>query len=115
MKKRKMETDCHHRQRPQRGDRWYHSNREGTNRPSRLRLGKNGFGWSLSLTAGMTGRHHRASTLLRHVVAALPFGERHCRTWKDARHGRRDCPQQGDRQQREGSDSSHFSSVYCFF
>jgi hypothetical protein len=62
----------------------------------------------------MTGRHHRASTLLRHVAAALPFRGSHCRTWKDARHGRRDCPEQGNRQQRESSDSSHSHQCTAF-
>src|SRR5260370_39526349 len=55
----------------------------------------------------MTRWHHGASTLLRHVVAALPFRGGHCRTRKNTRHGWRDRPQQGDRQQRECSGSSH--------
>jgi len=54
MKKRKMETDCHRRQRPQRGDRRYHSNCERTNWPSSLRLRKNRVRRSLRLTTGMT-------------------------------------------------------------
>jgi hypothetical protein len=55
----------------------------------------------------MTRWHHGASTLLRHAVAALPFRGSHCRTRKNTRHGWRDRPQQGDRQQRECSGSSH--------
>jgi len=107
MKKRKMETDCHRSQRPQRGDRRYHSNCEGTNRTRSLRLGKNSVRRPLSLAARVTGRHHGASALVRHVVATLPFRGSHCRSWKDARHRWRDCPQKGDRQQHEGSDPSH--------
>ena len=107
MKKRKMETDCHRRQSPQRGDRRYHSNCERTNRPGSLRLGQNCIRWSLSLAAGMTGRHHGASTLLRHMVAALPFRRSHCCTWKDTSHGRRDGPQKGNRQQCERSYPNH--------
>jgi hypothetical protein len=92
MRKRKMGVHCHRGQRPERSDRRYHGNGEGTKRPGSLRLGKNGVRWSLSLAAGMTGRHHRASTLLRHVVAAFPLRGGHCHTRKNARHGWRDCP-----------------------
>ena len=92
MKKGKVTANCRRGQRPQRCNRWYHRNRERTNRSGSLRLGKDGARGSLSLTAGMTGRHHGASTLLRHVVAALPFRGSHRRTWKDAGHGWRDRP-----------------------
>ncbi len=55
----------------------------------------------------MTGRHHGTSTLLRHMVAALPFRGSHRRTWKDTGHGWRDGPQKGNRQQCECPDPSH--------
>jgi len=113
MKKQKMAAHCHRRQRPKRGKWRYHSDREGTNRSGGLGLGKNSVRWSLSLAAGMTGRHHGTSTLLRHVVAAFPFRGSHCHTWKHTSHGWRDRPQQGDRQQRECSGSCH--SHQCTF
>jgi hypothetical protein len=113
MKKRKMAAHGHCGKSSQRDDRRYHRNRE-TIRPCRLRLGKNSVCWSLSFAAGMTGRHHGASTLLRHVMAALAFRGSHGRNRKDARHGRRDRPEQGNRQQREGSDSSHSHDCTAF-
>src|SRR5260370_11837871 len=107
MEKRKMGAHCQCGQCRERCDRGYHSNRERTNRLGSQRLGKNSVVWSLGLTAGMTRWHHGASTLFRHVVAALPFRGSHCRTRKNTRYGWRDRPQQGDRQQRECSGSSH--------
>jgi hypothetical protein len=55
----------------------------------------------------MIGWHRGASTLLRHVVAALPFSCSQCRTPKDTSHGWRDRPQKGNRQQRKCSRPSH--------
>ena len=113
VKKCEVRAHGYHRQSPQRRCRWYHSNGEGTTRTGSLRLGKNSVRRSLSLAAGVIGRHHGTSALVRHVVATLPFRGSHCRTRKNTRHDWCDRPQQGDRQQRECSSSSH--SHQCTF
>ena len=92
MKKRKMAVYRDFGQPPNRSDRRYHSNCEGTNWPGSLRLGKNRVRRCLSLAAGMTGRHNGTSTLLRHVVAALAFRGSHCHTRKNTSHRRCDRP-----------------------
>jgi hypothetical protein len=107
MKKREVGAHCWRRQSPQRGDRWYHGNCEGANRPGSLCLGKKSVRRPLSFAAGMTGRHHGASTLLRHVVAALSLRRSHGRTRKDTSYGWRERPQKGNRQQCECSDPNH--------
>ena len=115
VKKRKMGTHSYCGRRHERSGWRNDSNRERTNWPGSLRLGKNGVRGCMGLAAGMASRHHGAFTLLRHAVAALPFRGSHGHTRKHTRHRRRDRPYQGDRQQGECSGSCHFhqSTAFC--
>ena len=80
MKKRKVGLHSHGRQRPSRGDRRYHSNCKGTNRPGSQRPGEERCWLVHEPCSRNEWRHHRAPTLVGHVMAAFPFSGSHCRS-----------------------------------
>lgn len=62
---------------------------------------------AMALTTGMTRRHHRRSTFLRHFQAAVMFCLGHGADWDHTRDRRRCSPKDCDCQHRQRTRSRH--------